>query len=95
MPPASFPWLVTTIATQAMVALGQIPEPIEQKTILNLELAKHHIDMLDMLTAKTRGNLDAEESEMLTSVLHQLRMVFVAVGNQATGDLHGEDEKRV
>ena len=82
LPPASFAWLVTTLATQAMVSLGQILDPLQQKPIVNLPLAKHYIDMLAMLEQKTRGNLDREEAELLETVQHQLRMAYVAMQNQ-------------
>ncbi len=76
---------MTTLATQAMVALGQLPDPFENKPVVNLELAQHHIDMLAMLEAKTKGNLDPDEAEMLAAVLHQLRMVYVMMRNRPTG----------
>lgn len=82
MPPASFAWLVTMLATEAMAALGQLPDPLENKPVVHLDLAQHHIDMLAMLEAKTKGNLDAHESQMLETMLHQLRMVFVAIRDQ-------------
>ncbi len=77
LPPATFPILVTTFATQAMTALGQLPDPIEGKPVVRKELAKFQIDMLGVLEEKTKGNLSSEESTMLTDVLHQLRMAFV------------------
>ncbi len=78
MPPASMPVLVTTLATQALSNLGQIPDPIEGGPVIRKPLAKHFIDTLAMLEEKTKGNLDAEETEMLGGTLHQLRMIFVA-----------------
>ncbi len=86
LPPASFPWLVTTLATQSLVALGQIPDPLENRPIVNLELAQHHIDMIAMLEEKTKGNLASDEAEMLDSVLHQLRMAFIAVKTHRASD---------
>ena len=82
IPPASFLLLATTLATQAMAGLGQIPDPIEQKPIVNLELAQHYINMLVVLEEKTKGNLTDEENEMLSTVLYQLRSVFIAMQNQ-------------
>ncbi len=79
MPPASLPILVTTLATQALANLGQIPDPVENKAVIRKSLAKHFIDTLAMLEEKTAGNLSEEESSLLSETLHQLRMVFVAV----------------
>jgi len=77
LPPPSFSLLVMTFASQAMVAFGHAPNPIDGKTEVRLELARHAIDMLDILEQKTKGNLTAEEAAMIESVLHQLRMAFV------------------
>ena len=85
IPEASFALLVTTLATQAMAAMGQIPDPSQDQPLVHLGLARHHIDTLAMLGEKTQGNLDAEEAQMLEQVIHQLRMLFVAVQNAPTG----------
>jgi len=78
LPPPSFSLLVASLGSQAMVALGQVPNPLDGKTEVRLDLAKHAIEMLAILEQKTKGNLDAEEARMLEAVLHQLRMAFVA-----------------
>ncbi len=79
MPPASMPILITTMATQALSNMGQIPDPIENKPVIRKSVAKHFIDTLAMLEDKTKGNLTDEETEMLSTTLHQLRMIFVSV----------------
>jgi hypothetical protein len=79
LPPASFPFLVTSLATQAMVALGQIPDPFENKPVVRLSHARHHIDMLGVLEEKTQGNLTPDEKSLLAHVLVDLRMAYVAV----------------
>jgi hypothetical protein len=79
IPPASFPMLVTSIGTQAMMALGQVPDPMSGKAIYHPELARHHIDTLAILEEKTQGNLSDEEKEMLTNFTSQLRELFVAM----------------
>ena len=83
MPPASFAVLVTTLATQATVALGQAPVPGEDdKVMVNLPFAKHCIDTLEILADKTKGNLTTGEDRLLQQFLHELRMLFVSVQNQ-------------
>lgn len=77
IPPASFVMLVTTLATQAAAALGQIPEPTTGKPIVNKRLAKHLIDTLAILEEKTQGNLTTDESQLLGAALHELRFAFV------------------
>lgn len=79
IPPASFPILISTLASQALSGLGAIPDPIENKPVIRLELAKHMIDTLGVLEEKTKGNLSSEEAQMLTSTLHQLRMAYLSI----------------
>ncbi len=81
LPPASFEMLVTTLVTEAMIGLGQLPHPMTQQLHRDVEQARYAIDMLDMLDQKTRGNLSAIEERFLRDTLHQLRMAFVAVSN--------------
>jgi hypothetical protein len=77
MPPASLEMLVTTLATEALVALGQVPHPVtgERQTLRNQ--AQYLIDTVEVLREKTKGNLTSDEQHMIDSVLHQLRMVFL------------------
>jgi hypothetical protein len=79
LPPASFPLLVTTLANQAIIALGQAPHPITGKREVHLDQARHFIDTLGVLEAKTQGNLTPDESAMIEGILHDLRMIFVSV----------------
>jgi hypothetical protein len=82
MPPASLVFLCTTLATQAMIALGQVPNPLTGKTELRLKQAKHYIDTLGMLEEKTVGNRTPDETELFTDLLHQLRMAYVMLRSE-------------
>lgn len=82
LPPASLTTLISTLATQAMVSLGQIANPLSGKAEVDLEQARHFIDTLAVLEEKTAGNRTPEESQILEQVLHDLRMAFVYVGQQ-------------
>ena len=75
--------LVMMQAQQAAMFLGQIPGPDGQKLEANLPYARMFIDQLEMLQEKTRGNLSHEESQVLTSVLSDLRLAFVQVSKAA------------
>ena len=78
LPPPSFPLLVSTIATQALAAMGQLRDPNStEEPPVDFRFAQHQIDMLAVIEEKTKGNLSAEESTMLENVLHELRMLFV------------------
>ena len=77
MPAADFVGLIQLIAMQAVVGLGGLAGPGGQEIPPNLELAKHHIDMLEVIEAKTKGNLNDEEKRLIDTTLHQLRMAYV------------------
>ncbi len=77
LPPAEFLTLVQMFSTQAIVALGLIPDPQSGRPQPRLKLAKHFIDLLGVLEDKTRGRLSAEEEQILTASLHELRMAYV------------------
>ena len=64
--------------TQAMATLGQMPNPATGKPEINKPFAKHYIDTLEMLGEKTQGNLNDDESKMLSEALHALRMAYVS-----------------
>jgi hypothetical protein len=74
--------LVTTLASEAMVGLGQIPHPATGKAHLNLAQARYFIDTLELLATKTQGNLTPDENAGLTDVLHQLRLAYVGAQNR-------------
>lgn len=79
MPPASIGMLMSSLATEALLSLGQFPHPVTGETKLRRNQAKYLIDTLAMLQEKTAGNLTSDEALALDDILHQLRMAFVAV----------------
>jgi hypothetical protein len=83
MPPASFEMLLSTLATEALVALGAVPHPVTGHQHAQPNQARFLIDTLDVLKQKTKGNLSPAEEQLLESLLHQLRMVFVELTNRS------------
>ena len=83
MPPASLEMLLSMLATEALVALGEVPHPATEKVQLQPNQAKYLIDTIDVLRQKTKGNLTTTEQQIIDSLLHQLRMVFLSKMNQA------------
>lgn len=73
----SFPAFIISLTAQALALLGEIPDPIENATHVDLEGARQIIDILGMLKEKTRGNLDDAEGSLLESALYDLRMKYV------------------
>jgi hypothetical protein len=74
----SFTAFVLSLASTAAIHFGDMPDPISGETASqNLEGAKQMIDILTLLDEKTRGNLSAEERQVLEQVLYELRLRFV------------------
>ena len=69
--------LVAGIAAQVQVGLGMRANPVNNVTAKNLDAARHGIELLEMMEAKTKGNLDAQESALLGALLFDLRMAYV------------------
>ena len=74
---ALFAQLVIQQANMAMLLLGKVPHPQTGETIRDIEAARLFIDQLEMLEAKTKGNLSKEEDQLLKQSLMSLRMAFV------------------
>ncbi len=79
LPPASFETLVSTMASQALLFLGAFPDPRTGQRVVHPELAKHNIDILGMLEAKTKGNLTPQENELINSTLYELRQAYIQI----------------
>lgn len=77
MPPASLEMLVTTLVTEAMISLGQMPHPHTGEAVFQPQQAKYLIDTIDVLREKTRGNVTPDETQMMEQLLHQLRLAYV------------------
>ncbi|MEW6261946.1 MAG: DUF1844 domain-containing protein [Thermodesulfobacteriota bacterium] len=79
LPEVNFSTFVFSLSTSALMHLGEIPDPQTGDTCLNLPLAKQTIDILGMLKEKTGGNLSEDEESLLTNLLYELRLKYVAL----------------
>lgn len=77
----SFATFVISLSTQALALLGEIPDPVQGRTAVDLEGARQFIDILGILRDKTRGNLDEREAALLDGALYDLRMKYVDRAN--------------
>jgi hypothetical protein len=75
--PVSFSTFVVSLASSAMVHLGEAPDPGSGGKSLDLPLARNTIDLLGLLREKTKGNLDDEEKQLLDALLYELRTKFM------------------
>lgn len=85
---ALFANMVIQQTNMAMMLLGKVAHPETGKFIHDVEGAKMFIDQLEMLEAKTKGNLTREEDSLMKQALTALRMSFVEAidGPPATGE---------
>ena len=82
--PASFLSLVMSLASNAAASLGMMPHPVTGESGVDLQTAKHWIDVLGMLEQKTKGNLNHQEAQTLEHLLADLRMQYVSFTNAPT-----------
>ena len=77
-PALSFTAFVLSLASTAAIHFGDLPDPVSgEPGEANLDGAAQMIEILALLENKTRGNLTAEERQVLEQVLYELRMRFV------------------
>jgi hypothetical protein len=77
--------IVQMIVIQASLGFGGFQDPQTGQVVPpNLAVARHYIDLLDLLLNKTRNNLDENERNMIEGTLHELRMAFVQLAGVGT-----------
>lgn len=81
-PPINFATFILSMASSAAYHMGGFQDEVSGKTSINLDLAKQSIDILAILEEKTKGNLNEEETSLLTHSLYDLRMKFVEVSKK-------------
>lgn len=79
LPPADVVGIVQILASQALLYMGGFPDPQTGRTMVALDLAKFHIDLMGVLEEKTKGNLSEEENEIVSQTAHELRLRYVDV----------------
>jgi hypothetical protein len=72
LPPVDFSSFIVSLASSAMTSLGHGPGGQ-----VDLPMARHSIDLLRLLEAKTKGNLDDQEKQLLETVLYETQLKFV------------------
>ncbi len=77
LPEVTFATFILSLNTSALVHLGELPEPGSDKTVCDLNLARHAIDTIAMLKEKTQGNLSKDEQALIDNILFELRMKYV------------------
>ena len=84
---ALFANMVIQQTNLAMMMLGKAPHPETGQVIQDLDTARMFIDQLEMLEAKTKGNLTPPEERLLKQALPALHMAFVEATNSSGGKI--------
>jgi hypothetical protein len=77
LPEINFSTFIFSLNTSALVHMGMLEDPSTMKKDKNLSMAKQTIDILSMMEEKTRGNLSANEADMIKNILYDLRIMYV------------------
>lgn len=86
-PEVTFSAFIMSLASSALVGLGEVPDPGTGKRGIDLPLARHNIDVLEMLRQKTQGGLNSDERELITSVIYELRLKYVIKSDESKASM--------
>ena len=77
LPSINFSTFIISLSTQALMHLGEMSNPVTGEMEKDVSVAKQTIDIIGMLSEKSKGNLDENEEQLLREVLYNLRMSYV------------------
>lgn len=77
-PQPDFNFFISSLAMEALMALGEMAHPTTKNKTTNLPQAQYLIDTVDMLKQKSKGNLNEEETKFLDTILSDLKMRYVS-----------------
>jgi hypothetical protein len=74
----TFIGFVLSLAHTAAFHFGDVPDPVSGEAgQMNLAAAQQIIEILALLQEKTKGNLTAEERQLLEQLVYELQMRFI------------------
>ena len=80
-PPLSFSAFIFSLGTSALMLMGEQLSPEKPSLPINLPQAKEMIDILSILEEKTKGNLTADETNVIRDMLYTLQMKYVELAS--------------
>ncbi len=83
--------IILLLATQGMINLGEINDPVSNEMTLNLEGAGLFIELLEVLEEKTKGNLTPEEEGFLENIVTNIKQVYTKKLNAQQKHSHTGD----
>ena len=88
-PQLSFTAFVLSLASTAAIHFGDLPDPVSgEQAELNLDGAAQMIEILALMEQKTRGNLTAEERQLLDQLLYELRLRYMEAHKPQSRIIH-------
>lgn len=88
-----FYMLVYSFQVQAMMGMGKIKNPVTDKTETDLDACRMAIDMLDMLSEVSKGNISDDENKFLQETLRDLKLNFIEEQNKSKEQAPAEEHK--
>ncbi len=79
LPQVSFSTFVLSLASSGLSYLGEVPHPDTGRKTVDLTVASHTIDVLDMLQDKLKNGTTDEEQKLLDGILYELRMKYIGI----------------
>ncbi|MBL8012425.1 MAG: DUF1844 domain-containing protein [Candidatus Omnitrophica bacterium] len=76
---------VASLGFQALIFMGEIPNPVTEQPEKNLSQSKFLIDTLILLREKTKGNLTEQEDKLLNGAIYELQVKFMEVLKRENG----------
>ena len=73
----TFASFLSMLGMQAFFSMGDFQDPASPEIKVDLAQAKYLIDIIEILSNKTKGNLSQEEETMVRELLYGLKMKFV------------------
>ena len=73
-----FNGLILGFCSAALYYMGETPIDDQKASEVNFPLAKQNIDIIDLLKAKTQGNLAPEETKLLDQILTDLKLKYAS-----------------
>ncbi|HEY3320976.1 MAG TPA: DUF1844 domain-containing protein [Planctomycetota bacterium] len=81
------------LAQQALMQMGEMENPFTQQTEVDLQGARYTIELLNVIMAKTKGNLSEDEERGLSGTIHDLRLRFVEIANEVQRQVQAQAQK--
>ena len=78
---------IASLGYQALIFMGEIPNPVSQQVEKNLGQSKFLIDTMLLLREKTKNNLTEQEDKLLNGAIYELQMKFIEVLQKEQGTI--------